>query len=56
MLAQINAVIIFLLMSIFIIFNKLPRNIPVLAGGALTILIVFLIIMKSPGSNVRINL
>jgi hypothetical protein len=56
MLAQVDAIIIFLLMSIFIIFNKLPCYIPALAGGALTILIVFLIIMKSPGFNVRINL
>jgi Na+/H+ antiporter NhaD/arsenite permease-like protein len=56
MLAQIVAVFIFLFMFIFIIFNKLPRHIPALAGGALTILIVFLIIMKSPGFNVRINL
>ena len=54
--AQIFAVIIFLLMFAVIIINKLPRYIPALVSGGLTILIVFLIIMKSPGSNARINL
>ena len=48
MLAQIFAVVIFLLMFLIIIINKLPRYIPALVGGVLTILIVFLIIMKSP--------
>lgn len=55
-LAQVCAVVIFLLMFAVIIINKFPRYVPALAGGALTIIIVFLIIMKSPGSNVRINL
>jgi Na+/H+ antiporter NhaD/arsenite permease-like protein len=49
-LAQIFAVAIFLLMFIIIIINKLPRYIPALIGGVLTILIVFLLIMKSPAT------
>lgn len=49
-LAQIFAVIIFLLMFAVIIVNKWPRYVPALAGGAFTILIVFLIIMKSPAT------
>ena len=49
-LAQIFAVIIFLLMFAVIIINKWPRYIPALAGGALTIIIVFLTIMKSPAT------
>jgi Na+/H+ antiporter NhaD/arsenite permease-like protein len=50
MLSQILAVIIFLVMFIVIIINKLPRYIPALIGGALTILIVFLLMMKSPAT------
>ena len=50
MQAQIFAVAIFLLMFIVIIINKLPRYIPALVGGALTILFVFLIMMKSPAT------
>ena len=49
-LAQIFAVIIFFLMFVVIIINKLPRYIPALIGGALTILIVFLLVMKSPAA------
>jgi Na+/H+ antiporter NhaD/arsenite permease-like protein len=50
-LAQIFAVIIFLLMFAVIISNKLPRYLPALVGGALTIIVVFLIIMKSPATT-----
>lgn len=51
---QICAVIIFLVMFAVIIINKLPRFLPALAGGALTILVVFLIIMKSPATALRV--
>ena len=54
MLAQICAVSIFLLMFIIIIINRLPRYIPALAGGALTILFIFLIIMKSPSTVMHV--
>ncbi|MDD5287574.1 MAG: SLC13 family permease [Dehalococcoidales bacterium] len=50
MLAQIFAIVIFLLMFTVIIINKFPRYIPALIGGALTILVVFLMIMKSPAT------
>ena len=53
-LAQIFSLIIFLLMFIVIILNKFPRYIPALIGGALTILIVFLLIMKSPVTAVNV--
>lgn len=56
-LAQIFSVIIFLLMFIVIILNKFPRYWPALIGGALNILIVFLLIMKSPATvNSVLNL
>jgi Na+/H+ antiporter NhaD/arsenite permease-like protein len=54
MLAQIFAVVIFLLMFIVIIINRFPRYIPALVGGALTILIVFLILMKSPATIISV--
>lgn len=54
MLAQISAIIIFLLMFTVIIINKFPRYIPALVGGALTILIVFIAIMQSPGTAVDV--
>jgi len=54
MLAQIFAVVIFLVMFIVIIINKLPRYVPALVGGVLTILAVFLIIMKSPATVVHV--
>jgi Na+/H+ antiporter NhaD/arsenite permease-like protein len=53
-LAQIFAVVIFLVMFIVIIVNKLPRYIPALVGGALTILIVFLLILKNPDTVVSV--
>ncbi len=54
MQAQIFAVVIFLLMFIVIIINKLPRYIPALIGGALTIAVVFLLIMKSPATVLNV--
>jgi Na+/H+ antiporter NhaD/arsenite permease-like protein len=54
MLAQIFAVVIFLLMFIAIIINRLPRYLPALVGGALTVFIVFLIIMKSPSTVMHV--
>ena len=53
-LAQVCAVVIFLLMFAVIIINKFPRYVPALAGGALTIIIVFLIIMKSPATVLHV--
>ena len=53
-LAQTFAVAIFLLMFLIIIINKLPAYIPALAGGALTVLVVFLIIMKSPATVLHV--
>ncbi len=49
-LSQFFAVAIFLLMFIVIIINKWPRYIPALVGGSLTIIVVFLAIMKSPAT------
>jgi Na+/H+ antiporter NhaD/arsenite permease-like protein len=54
MLAQIFAVVIFLLMFIIIIIDKFPRYISALIGGGLTILIVFLLMMKSPGTVIDV--
>ena len=51
---QISAVIIFILMFIVIILDKFPRYIPALAGGGLTIAVVFLGIMKSPATALRV--
>ena len=53
-LSQFFAVAIFLLMFIVIIMDKMPRYVPALVGGALTILVVFLIIMKSPAAVLRV--
>ncbi len=52
--AQIFAVVIFLLMFAAIILNKVPRHLPALAGGALTILIVFLLAMQSPATVITV--
>ncbi len=54
MLAQIFAVAIFLSMFIVIIINKLPRYLPALVGGALSVIIVFLIIMRSPATVIHV--
>ena len=47
-LSQILAIVIFLVMFITIISGKVHRFIPALVGAALTVIIVFLLIMKSP--------
>lgn len=47
-LSQIAALTIFVAMFIAIVIGKVHRVIPALIGAALTIVIVFLIIMKSP--------
>jgi Na+/H+ antiporter NhaD/arsenite permease-like protein len=54
LLSQLFAVTIFLLMFIVIIINKVPRYIPALIGGTLTIMVVFLMIMKSPATVLRV--
>ncbi len=49
-LSQIAALAIFVLMFIAIIIGKVHRVIPALIGAALTITVVFLLIMRSPES------
>jgi Na+/H+ antiporter NhaD/arsenite permease-like protein len=49
-LSQILAITIFIAMFVAIIVGKVHRFIPALVGAALTILIVFFVIMKSPGT------
>jgi Na+/H+ antiporter NhaD/arsenite permease-like protein len=49
-LSQILAVAIFIIMFIAIIYGKVHRYIPALIGAALTLLIVFLLVMRSPES------
>jgi len=53
-LSQILAVVIFLLMFIVIVSGKVHRYIPALIGGALTLVVVFLIISKSPQMVVNV--
>jgi Na+/H+ antiporter NhaD/arsenite permease-like protein len=48
--SQVFAVLIFFSMFIIIVVNKVPRYVPALAGGALTIVVVFLLIMRSPAA------
>ncbi len=47
-LSQILAIIIFAIMFSVIVSGKVPRYIPALIGAALTIVIVFLIVSRSP--------
>lgn len=47
-LSQLLAIVIFLAMFIAIITGKMGRYIPALIGAALTIILVFLVVMKSP--------
>lgn len=47
-LSQIVALAIFIVMFIAIIIGKVHRVVPALIGAALTITVVFLIILKSP--------
>jgi Na+/H+ antiporter NhaD/arsenite permease-like protein len=49
-LSQVSAVFIFMAMFIVIILNKFPRYIPALVGGGLTIVVVFLLVMRSPSA------
>jgi Na+/H+ antiporter NhaD/arsenite permease-like protein len=49
-LSQVFAILIFLSMFSVIILNKVPRYVPALVGGGLTIVVVFLLIMKSPAA------
>ncbi len=53
-LSQILAIAIFLVMFITIISGKVHRFIPALIGAALTILVVFLLVMKSPEAVVNV--
>ena len=48
-LAQILAVAIFIAMFVAIIVGKVHRFVPALIGAALTLIIVFFAVMKSPG-------
>jgi Na+/H+ antiporter NhaD/arsenite permease-like protein len=52
--SQIAALAIFIIMFIVITTGKIPRYIPALIGGALTILIVFLLILKEPHSVISV--
>ncbi len=52
--SQIAALAIFIIMFIVITTGKVPRYIPALIGGALTILIVFLLILKEPQAIVSV--
>lgn len=49
-LSQIAALVIFVVMFIAIVSDKWHRYIPALFGAALTIIVVFLLIMRSPGA------
>ncbi len=49
-LSQILAIAIFVIMFAAIIYGKVHRFIPALIGAAFTLLIVFLLVMKSPES------
>jgi len=53
-LSQVFALVIFLLMFVVITTGKVPRYIAALAGGALTILLVFLLIEKNPQAVVNV--
>lgn len=53
-LSQILALAIFILMFVAITTGKVPRYIPALVGGALTILIVFLLVLRDPQAAVDV--
>jgi Na+/H+ antiporter NhaD/arsenite permease-like protein len=53
-LSQILAIAIFVIMFIAIIVGKVHRFVPALIGAAFTLLIVFLLVMKSPDSVVSV--
>ena len=54
LLSQVLAIVIFVVMFIAIISDKWHRFIPALIGGSLTIVIVFLIVMRSPESVLNV--
>jgi Na+/H+ antiporter NhaD/arsenite permease-like protein len=54
LLSQILAIVIFVVMFIAIISDKWHRFIPALIGGSLTIVVVFLIVMRSPESVLNV--
>ena len=47
-LSQILAIVIFAVMFSAIIVGKVHRYIPAIVGGVLTLIVVFLIVLKSP--------
>ncbi|MBA7544867.1 hypothetical protein ES705_37228 [subsurface metagenome] len=49
-LSQILAAAIFIIMFVAIIYGKVHRYIPALIGAALTLGVVFLLVMRSPES------
>jgi len=53
-LSQILALAIFIVMFIVITTGKVPRYIPALVGGAFTILVVFLLILRNPEAVVQV--
>ena len=53
-LSQILALVIFLLMFIVIVSGKVHRYIPALVGAALTCIVVFLIVARSPDMVVNV--
>jgi Na+/H+ antiporter NhaD/arsenite permease-like protein len=53
-LSQILAITIFVIMFVAIIYGKVHRYIPAMIGAALTLLIVFLVVMRSPESVVSV--
>jgi len=53
-LSQILAVTIFVLMFAAIIVGKVHRYVPALIGAALTLIVVFLLVMRSPESVVSV--
>lgn len=53
-LSQIAALAIFIIMFVVITTGKVPRYIPALIGGALTCIIVFLLILKEPQAVVSV--
>ena len=52
--SQIASLAIFIIMFLVITTGKIPRYIPALIGGALTILIVFLLILREPQAVVSV--
>jgi len=53
-LSQILAIVIFIVMFIAIIAGKMHRYLPAMVGAALTLIIVFLVVMQSPESVVNV--